>query len=162
MSIFIMCSKLSSLSSCINLSFLMRFLINQMFSPELLSSSLISLSLLMSKQSLLRIIFLINIYGNHSFYPFFTATILIWAFIILPLKDSNNLLMGLSASGLFCSSLFNPILESTRESVSKHKPIWSSNLTSGHISRENHNYKIYMHPSVPCSSIYNRQDKKTT
>ena len=32
-----------------------------------------------------------------------------------------------------------------------------SNLTLGHISRENHNLKRYMIPKVCCSTIYNRQ-----
>ena len=36
--------------------------------------------------------------------------------------------------------------------------IWSCNSTSGHILGENHNSKRYMHPSVHCSTIYNRQD----
>ena len=36
--------------------------------------------------------------------------------------------------------------------------IGSSNPTSGHISRENHNSKRYMHPNVHCSTIYNSQD----
>ena len=36
--------------------------------------------------------------------------------------------------------------------------IWSSNPTPEPISRENHNSKRYIHPSVHCSSIYNSQD----
>ena len=40
--------------------------------------------------------------------------------------------------------------------------IWSSNPTPGHTSRENHNSKRYMHPSVDCSTIYNSQDKEVT
>ena len=35
--------------------------------------------------------------------------------------------------------------------------IWYSNLTLGHISRENHNWKRYMIPRVCCSTIYNSQ-----
>ena len=40
--------------------------------------------------------------------------------------------------------------------------IWSSNLTPGHISGENHNLKKYMHPNVQRSTIYNNQDMETT
>ena len=29
---------------------------------------------------------------------------------------------------------------------------------AGHISRENHTLKRYMHPNVHCSTIYNNQD----
>ena len=36
--------------------------------------------------------------------------------------------------------------------------IWSSNPTPGHISREHHNSKRYMHPSVHCSTVYNSQN----
>ena len=32
----------------------------------------------------------------------------------------------------------------------------------GHISRENHNSKRYMHPSVYCSTVYNSQDTDAT
>ena len=40
--------------------------------------------------------------------------------------------------------------------------IQSSNLTPGHLSRENHNSKRNMYPNVHCSSIYNNQDMKAT
>ena len=40
--------------------------------------------------------------------------------------------------------------------------IWSSNPTSGHISRENRHLKRYMHPSVHCSTTYNSQDLEAT
>ena len=33
--------------------------------------------------------------------------------------------------------------------------IWYSNLTLGHISKENHNLKRYMIPNIRCSTIYN-------
>ena len=36
--------------------------------------------------------------------------------------------------------------------------ICPSNPTPGHISRENHNLKGYMYPSVHCSTVYNSQD----
>ena len=32
--------------------------------------------------------------------------------------------------------------------------MWPRNLTPGHISRENHNSKTYMHPNVHCSTIF--------
>ena len=32
--------------------------------------------------------------------------------------------------------------------------IWSSNTTTGHISRENSNWKRYRHPNVHSSTIY--------
>ena len=38
----------------------------------------------------------------------------------------------------------------------------SSNPIPGHISRENHNVKRYMHPSVHSSTIYNSQDVEAT
>ena len=40
--------------------------------------------------------------------------------------------------------------------------IRSSNPIPGHISRENHNSKRYIHPSVHCSTIYNNQDVEAT
>ena len=40
--------------------------------------------------------------------------------------------------------------------------IWSSNPTPRHLSRENHNSKRNMQPNVPCSIIYNSQDKEAT
>ena len=40
--------------------------------------------------------------------------------------------------------------------------IWSSNPTSGHISRQNYNSKRYMHPYVRSSTIHNNQDMETT
>ena len=33
---------------------------------------------------------------------------------------------------------------------------------SGHVSGENHNSKVFMHPRVPCSTIYNSQDMEQT
>ena len=32
----------------------------------------------------------------------------------------------------------------------------------GHISKEKHNSKIYMHPNIHCSTIYNSQDMEAT
>ena len=40
--------------------------------------------------------------------------------------------------------------------------VWSFNPTSGHISRENHNSKRYMHLNVYCGTIYNSQDMEVT
>ena len=37
-----------------------------------------------------------------------------------------------------------------------------SNPTPGHIPRENHNSKRYMHPKVHYSTIYNSQSMKAT
>ena len=34
---------------------------------------------------------------------------------------------------------------------------WSSNLTPGHIFRQNSNFKSYMHPCAPSSTIHNSQ-----
>ena len=39
---------------------------------------------------------------------------------------------------------------------------WSSSPTPGHLSRENHDSKKYMHPSVHCSIMYNSQNLETT
>ena len=33
---------------------------------------------------------------------------------------------------------------------------------SGHVSGENHNSKVFMHPRVPCSTIHNSQDMEQT
>ena len=40
--------------------------------------------------------------------------------------------------------------------------IWSSNLTPGHISRQNCNLKRYMHPYVHSSTMSNSWDMETT
>ena len=40
--------------------------------------------------------------------------------------------------------------------------IWLSNPTPGHILRENHDLKRYMHPDVHCNTIYNSQDMEAT
>ena len=40
--------------------------------------------------------------------------------------------------------------------------IWPSNPTPGHIDRENHDSKIYTHPSVHWSTVYNSQDMEAT
>ena len=40
--------------------------------------------------------------------------------------------------------------------------IRSSNPTLGHISREKHGSKGYMHPSVHCSAVHNSQDMEAT
>ncbi|ELR54977.1 hypothetical protein M91_10675, partial [Bos mutus] len=37
-----------------------------------------------------------------------------------------------------------------------------SNPTAGHISRENHKLKGYMHPNVHCSTTHNSQNMETT
>ena len=52
----------------------------------------------------------------------------------------------------------NHILKKTKNRVA----IWSYNPTPGHISRQNYNWKRYMHPSVHCSTVYNSQDMETT
>ena len=36
--------------------------------------------------------------------------------------------------------------------------IWFSNCTPGHPSRENHDSKRYMYPTVNCSTVYSSQD----
>ena len=33
---------------------------------------------------------------------------------------------------------------------------------SGHVSGENHNSKVFMHPKVHCSTVYNSQDMEAT
>ena len=38
----------------------------------------------------------------------------------------------------------------------------SSNLTPGHIPRENDNTKRYIYPNVHCDTIYNSQDMEAT
>ena len=45
----------------------------------------------------------------------------------------------------------------------KHRtPIWSSNPTPGHLSRENHDSQRHMCSNVHCSTICNSQDMETT
>ena len=44
----------------------------------------------------------------------------------------------------------------------KTKNIWSYNSTPGHISRENHNLKMYMYPNIRSSTFYNSQDMEAT
>jgi len=44
----------------------------------------------------------------------------------------------------------------------KKVTIWPCNLTLGHISREKHDLKGYMHPNVHYSIVYNSQDLKVT
>jgi len=38
----------------------------------------------------------------------------------------------------------------------------SCSFISGHISRENHNLKIHIHPNVHSSTVYNSQDMEAT
>ena len=38
--------------------------------------------------------------------------------------------------------------------------IWPNNPTPGHMPRENHNSKRYIHPRIHCSTVYNSQDKQ--
>ena len=55
-------------------------------------------------------------------------------------------------------------VENNMESPQKTKSritICSSNPTPGHLSRENHDSKRYVYPSVHCSTIYNSQDMET-
>ena len=40
--------------------------------------------------------------------------------------------------------------------------MWARNPASGHISRETHGSKGYMHQNVHCSATYNSQDMKAT
>ena len=40
--------------------------------------------------------------------------------------------------------------------------LWFSNPTLGHIYRENHNLKRYMHLNVHCSAVYKSQDMEAT
>ena len=42
------------------------------------------------------------------------------------------------------------------------RDIWSTNLTSGRVSRQNYNSNRYIHPYVQCSSIYNSQNMQAT
>ena len=55
--------------------------------------------------------------------------------------------------------------ENSMEAAQKTKyrtTIGSSNPTPKHLSGENRNSKIYMHPNVQCNTIYNSQDMETT
>ena len=56
-------------------------------------------------------------------------------------------------------------VENSMEAPQKTKnrvTIWSSNLTSGHISRQNSNLKRHMHLTGHSSTIHNSQDMETT
>ena len=46
--------------------------------------------------------------------------------------------------------------------IKNRTTIWSSILTPGHMFRENHNLKRFMHPNVHCSTAFNTQDMKAT
>ena len=50
------------------------------------------------------------------------------------------------------------------QKIKNRTAIWSSNFTSGYLSKENENtnLKIYLHPHVRCSIIYDSQDVETT
>ena len=37
-----------------------------------------------------------------------------------------------------------------------------SNPSPGHIARENHNLKRFMHPNIHCNTVYNSQDMEAT
>ena len=37
-----------------------------------------------------------------------------------------------------------------------------NNLTSGHLSKENHNLNRYIHPNVHCNTVYKSQDMEAT
>ena len=70
------------------------------------------------------------------------------------LKEWNNAI---------CSNMDG--LRDSHSKWSKQKKtdtIWSSNPTSGHLSRENPKLKRYMRPYVHCSTIYNSQDMEAT
>ena len=63
-----------------------------------------------------------------------------------------------------CDSLRPHGLQQARlrcPSPTPRKPIWSSNPTSGHISRQNSKSKRCMHPGVHSSSVHNNQDMET-
>ena len=60
--------------------------------------------------------------------------------------------------------LVTATVEDTMEIPLKTKvelPIWSSNRTPGHISKQNCSSKIFMHPYVQSSSIHDNQDMET-
>ena len=48
------------------------------------------------------------------------------------------------------------------QKIENRTTIWSSNCIPGHISRENHKSKRYIHTNVQCSTIYNSQDIEAT
>ena len=56
----------------------------------------------------------------------------------------------------------NPEIQRLCKPQSSKHTISPSNPTPGHIPRENHNLKIYMHPNVHCSAVYNNQDMEAT
>ena len=57
-----------------------------------------------------------------------------------------------------CGEQYGPSLEKLKNRTS----IWPSNPTLGHMSGEKLGSKVYMHPNVHCSTIYNSQDMKET
>ena len=50
------------------------------------------------------------------------------------------------------------------QKIKNETAVWPSNSTFGFISEETHytNLKVYMHPCVHCSIIYNNQDVEAT
>ena len=69
-------------------------------------------------------------------------------------KDCLTLLVGMQTSTATMENSVN--IQNTRNRTA----IWPSNLTAGHTHWGNQNWK--RHPSVHCSTVYNRQDMEAT
>ena len=75
-----------------------------------------------------------------------------------------NILLRIFAS-IFIKDIGLYTMENSMELPQKTKnraTIWPCNHTPGHLSREKHDPKGYMHPNVHCSTVYNSQDIEAT
>ena len=76
----------------------------------------------------------------------------------------TNILLRIFAS-IFIKDIGLYTMENSMELPQKTKnraTIWPCNHTPGHLSREKHDPKGYMHPNVHCSTVYNSQDIEAT
>ena len=54
------------------------------------------------------------------------------------------------------------LLNTKKKKTKNRTTTWPCNPTLGHRSREKHDPKAYMHPSVHCSTVYNSQGMEAT
>ena len=84
----------------------------------------------------------------------FVVQKLLFTFILISLEDESKKTLLWFSQRVFW--LYFPL------TISDLAFMWPRNPTPGHIPRENHNSKGYMHPSVHCSTLYTSEDMETT